>query len=66
MRTRMAGQIARIISPNIKKDRFFGLFLLFSDIAFSDKRNVVRRKDNFPIDSETVKQLIDGFAEIIA
>lgn len=26
MRTRMAGQIARIISPNIKKDRFFGLF----------------------------------------
>lgn len=66
MRNRMAGQIARIISPNIKKDRFFGLFLLFNGITFSDKRNVVRRKDNFSVAFEAVKQLIDGFAEIIA
>lgn len=65
MRNRMAGQIARIISPNIKKDRLFGLFL-FNGIAFSDKRNVVRRKDNFSVAFEAVKQLIDGFAEIIA
>ena len=41
-------------------------FLLFNDVTFSDKRNVVRRKDNFPIAFEAVKQLIDGFAEIIA
>jgi hypothetical protein len=48
--------------PALWKAPLLQSFLLFSDIAFSDKRNIVRRKDNFPIDSETVKQLIDGFA----
>ena len=52
------------VKPALWKAPLLRPFLPFNDIMLSDKRNVVRRKDNFPIDSETVKQLIDGLSLI--